>query len=78
MPLPLHKRWSRARQPLSASTVPPHVCVRVCLGVGGRCDSFKLGIGVTVFVAVWALAFFFFFFFFSVNGEAVMGRKEYI
>ena len=54
--------------------------MRVCLGVGGRCDIFNLGICVTVFVAVWALASFFVLFLFvcfSVNGEAVKGRNIY-
>ena len=27
----------------------------VCLGVGGRCNNFNVGIGVIVFVGVWAL-----------------------
>ena len=32
-------------------------CVRacVCVCVGGRCDIFNMGAGVTVFVGVWAL-----------------------
>ena len=27
----------------------------LCLDVGGRCDIFNVGVGVTVFVGVWAL-----------------------
>ena len=33
------------------------VCVCVCFGIGGRCDIFNVGVGVTVLVAVWALFF---------------------
>ena len=39
-----------------------HVCVRarafMCggLGVGGKCDIFNVGVGVTVFVVVWAFS----------------------
>ena len=41
----------------------------MCLGVGGRCDIFNVGVGVTVFVGVWAL-------FLAVNGKAVELETE--
>lgn len=40
------------------------VCAYVCLGVGGRCDIFNVGVGVTVFVGIVL----------AVDGEVVDGR----
>ena len=32
------------------------VCVCVCVcDIGGQCDIFNVGVGMTVFVCVWAL-----------------------
>jgi len=41
------------------------VCVSVCLGVGGRCDIFNVGVGVTRWLGIDL----------AVNGETVEGRN---